>query len=100
MRLLSSFGSRPEIGKSEFCGSWKLYCPDGRPMPYGESPMAVALKEQRVVRGMEVVAEQPDGTLVHFVPYSTPLYDNAGNLLGAVNILIDISDRRGHLKRA
>ena len=88
------WGCRPEIGKSEFCGSWKLYWPDGRPLPHGECPMAVALKEQRDVRGMEAVAERPDGTLVHFVPYPTPLFDDSGILIGAVNMLIDISDRK------
>ena len=88
------WGCRPEIGKSEFCGSWKLYWPDGRPMPHDQCPMALALKEQRVVRGMEAVAERPDGTFVHFVPYPTPLYDASGTLIGAVNMLIDISDRK------
>src|SRR6476660_7536504 len=28
------WGCRPEIGKSEFCGSWKLFWPDGSPMPH------------------------------------------------------------------
>jgi PAS domain S-box-containing protein len=88
------WGCRPEVGKSEFCGSWKLYWPDGSSMPHGQCPMAVALKEQREVRGMEAVAERPDGTLVHFVPYPTPLYDASGILIGAVNMLIDISDRK------
>jgi two-component system, chemotaxis family, CheB/CheR fusion protein len=88
------WGCRPELGKSEFCGSWKLYWPDGRPMPNSQCPMALALKEQREVRGMEAVAERPDGTLVHFVPYPTPLYDASGTLIGAVNMLIDISDRK------
>ncbi len=88
------WGCRPEIGKSEFCGSWKLYWPDGKPLPHGECPMAVALKEQREVRGMEAVAERPDGTRVHFVPYPTPLYDDSGILIGAVNMLIDISERK------
>jgi two-component system CheB/CheR fusion protein len=88
------WGCRPEIGKSEFCGSWKLYWPDGSPLPHGECPMAVALKEQRMVRGMEAVAERPDGTLVHFVPYPTPLFDDSGILVGAVNMLIDITDRK------
>ena len=64
------WGCRPEIGTSEFCGSWKLYWPDGRPLPHGECPMAVALKEQRAIRGMEAVAERPDGTRVHFVRLS------------------------------
>ena len=39
-------------------------------------------------------AERPDGTFVHFVPYPTPLYDASGTLIGAVNMLIDISDRK------
>jgi PAS domain S-box-containing protein len=88
------WGCRPELGKSEFCGSWKLFWPDGRPMPHGQCPMAVALKEQREIRGVEAVAERPDGTRVHFVPYPTPLYDASGILIGAVNMLIDITDRK------
>ena len=27
------WGCRSELGKSEFCGSWKLYWPDGTPLP-------------------------------------------------------------------
>jgi PAS domain S-box-containing protein len=88
------WGCRPEIGKSEFCSSWKLYWADGTPLSHGECPMAIALKEKRVVRGMEAVAERPDGTRVHFVPYPTPLYDDEGVFVGAVNMLIDISDRK------
>ena len=87
------WGCHPELGKSEFCGSWKLYWPDGRPMPHGQCPMALALKEQREVRGMEAVAERPDGTRVRFVPYPTPLYDVSCTLIGAVNMLVDVTDR-------
>jgi two-component system CheB/CheR fusion protein len=88
------WGCCPELGKSEFCGSWKLYWPDGRPMPHGQCPMAIALKERREIRGMEAVAERRDGSFVNFVPYPTPLYDASGTLIGAVNMLIDISDRK------
>jgi two-component system CheB/CheR fusion protein len=88
------WGCRPEIGKSKFCGSWKLYWPDGRPMSHREYPMALALREQREIRGMEAIAERPDGTLVHFVPYPTPLHDAAGKFIGAVNMLVDISDSK------
>ena len=87
------WGCRPELGKSEFCGSWKLYWPDGTPMPHDQCPMAAALREQRPIRGAEAVAERPDGTRVPFIPYPTPLFDDAGRLTGAVNMLVDISDR-------
>ena len=56
--------------------------------------MALALKEQRAIRGMEAMAERPDGTLSPFRSLSNPLYDNSGTLIGAVNMLIDISDRK------
>jgi PAS domain-containing protein len=41
------WGCRPTLGKNEWCGSWRLYWPDGRPMRHDECPMAVALKEGR-----------------------------------------------------
>jgi PAS domain S-box-containing protein len=93
------WGVRPEIGKSEFCGSWKLYWPDGTPLPHDECPMALALKDKRPNRGMEAVAERPDGTRVQFVPYPTPLLDENGVLIGGLNTLVDVSElRRGEEK--
>jgi len=88
------WGQRPTLGVSEWCGSWKLYWPDGSPMAHADCPMAIAIKEDRPVRGMEAQAERPDGTRVPFVPYPTPLHDEGGQLIGAVNMLVDISDRK------
>jgi PAS domain S-box-containing protein len=88
------WGCRPELGKSEWCGSWRIFWPDGRPLPHDECPMAIALKENRAVRGAEAIAERPDGTRVPFIPYPTPLHDASGKLVGAVNMLVDITDRK------
>jgi PAS domain S-box-containing protein len=88
------WGRRPTIGTSEWCGSWKLFWPDGRALPHGECPMAIAIKEKRSVRGVEAIAERPDGTRVPFEPYPTPLFDESDALIGAVNMLIDITDRK------
>ena len=68
------WGHRPTLGTSEWCGSWKLFWPDGRALPHGECPMAIAIKEKRTVRGMEAIAERPDGTRVPFEPYPTPAF--------------------------
>lgn len=87
-------GRRPQLGSDEWCVTWRLYRPDGTPLPHDECPMAVALKEDRPVRGCEAVAERPDGTRVPFLPYPTPLHDAAGKLIGAVNMLVDISERK------
>ncbi|HEY6578659.1 MAG TPA: PAS domain S-box protein [Rhizomicrobium sp.] len=87
------WGHRPPLGDSTWCGSWKLYWPDGRVLPHDECPMALAVKERRAIRGVEAVAERPDGTKVPFIPYPTPIFAADGRLLGAVNMLVDISDR-------
>ena len=41
---------------------------------------------------MDAIAERPDGTRVPFLPYPTPLYDAAGALIGAVNMLVDMTE--------
>jgi PAS domain S-box-containing protein len=87
-------GRRPAIGTDEWCVTWRLYMPDGTPLPHDQCPMAVVLKEDRPVRGVEAVAERPDGTRVPFLPYPTPLHDAFGNVVGAVNMLVDISHRK------
>jgi two-component sensor histidine kinase len=56
--------------------------------------MAMALKEGRPIRGYEAVAERPDGTRVPFIPYPTPIRDAQGNVVGAINMLVDISRRK------
>jgi two-component system CheB/CheR fusion protein len=88
------WGYRPELGKSEWCGSWKLFWPDGRVLPHAQCPMAIAVKERRAVRGMEAVAERPDGTRIPFIPFPTPIYSATGELIGAVNMLVDIAERK------
>src|SRR5215813_4587016 len=72
------WGCRPELGESKFCGSWKLYWPDGRPLPHDECPMAMALHHRCAIRGMVAIAVRPDGTRVPFLPYPTPLFAGTG----------------------
>jgi PAS domain S-box-containing protein len=56
--------------------------------------MAVAIKQGRAMHGAEAVAERPDGTRVPFLAYPTPLRDASGAVVGAVNMLVDISERK------
>ena len=86
-------GRRPNVG-DRWCVTWKLYHPDGRPMPHEECPMAIALREKRPVFGHEAIAERPDGTRIWFTPYPMPLRDSNGVMTGAINMLVDISFRK------
>jgi PAS domain S-box-containing protein len=88
------WGGRPTLGTSEWCGSWRLYWPDGKPMAHDECPMAIALREQRSIRAAEAVAERPDGTRIPFLAYPTVLWDGSGKLRGGINTLVDISERK------
>jgi PAS domain S-box-containing protein len=84
-------GRTPELGSDHWCVTWRLYWPDGQPMAHDECPMARALKEDRAIRGGEAIAERPDGTRVPFMAYPTPLHDASGRLVGAVNMLVDLT---------
>ena len=52
------------------------------------SPMAVALRENRVIRGVEAIAERPDGTRFRFTPYPTPIHDALGAVKSGINLLV------------
>jgi len=87
-------GREPELGVDRWCVCLRLFRPDGTVLPQDESPMAIALKQDGPVRGIEAIAERPDGTRVTFVPYPTPLHDASGALIGGVNMLVDITERK------
>jgi PAS domain S-box-containing protein len=88
------WGRCPALGEDWWCGSWRLYWSDGRPMAHDECPMAVTLKTGEPVRGAEAIAERPDGSRYFFEPYPTALHDGTGAVVGAVNMLIDITARK------
>ncbi|MBS7697680.1 MULTISPECIES: PAS domain S-box protein [unclassified Chelatococcus] len=88
------WGAQPRLGQTRFCGSVTLYTPHGAVLPHDQSPLAVALHERRANRGREMVIERPDGTRVPVLAFPTPLFDEAGVLTGAVNMLADLSYRK------
>lgn len=93
-------GREPQLGHDRWCVTWQLYTMEGARLPHDECPMATAIKEQRAIRRAVAIAMRPDGSRVAFTPYPTPLFDEAGNLTGAVNMMIDISEEQaGALKQ-
>lgn len=92
-------GRTPALGADSWCVTWKLYTQDGEHLPHDQCPMAVAVREKRSVRGVEAVAERPDGSRIAFRPYPTPNLDDEGNVLFAVNMLVeaDAARRSEHL---
>ncbi|MDK1387856.1 PAS domain S-box protein [Sinorhizobium sp. 8-89] len=88
-------GREPRLGKDRWCISWELRRTDGSNLPHDQCPMAQTLKEGRAIRGHELVVVRPDGTMIPVLPYPTPIFDKSGTLTGAINLLVDISERKG-----
>jgi PAS domain S-box-containing protein len=87
-------GRRPELGSDKWCVAWKLYTDAGLPLAHEDCPTAAALREKRPIRGMELIGERPDGSRYRFMPYPTPLYSESGNCVGAVDMLLDVTEER------
>ena len=88
------WGRKPEIGKDLWCGSWKIFKPDGSPLPLDSCPMAITLKEARAIMGEEIIVERPDGTRSFLLVHPQPEFGLSGELTGAINMLIDVTEIR------
>lgn len=73
--------------------SWQLVSDAVEPMPRQRTALASVFRRNEV-RSLAALAGRADGTTATFRPYATPLLDSEGQMVGAVNILIDITDRR------
>lgn len=87
-------GRKPRLGQDRWCVTWRLYTMDGEDLPHDQCPMAQAIKQRRAIRNKVAIAMRPDGSRVAFKPYPTPIFDRNGNLTGAINMLIDISEEQ------
>src|SRR5689334_22908049 len=78
-------GRTPELGTDKWCVTWKMFHPDGTPLPHDECPMAIALKGGEAPAGIECMAERPDGTRFWFMPYPAVLRDAGGRIVAGIN---------------
>jgi signal transduction histidine kinase/CheY-like chemotaxis protein len=97
-RAVELWGREPKLNDriDRFCGSFKLYAIDGAPITHDRCWMALALQTGRGFNRQEVIVERPDGQRLTALAHANPIRDDAGRLIGAVNVLVDISD----IKRA
>jgi PAS domain S-box-containing protein len=86
-------GRTPRIGQDRWCVTWKLYTDEGDFLPHARCPLAVTIQTRQAVRGVTAVAERPDGARINFMPFPTPVVGDHGEMLGAANMLIDVTSR-------
>lgn len=92
----SLWGRRPALEDDEvrYCGSVSLLSAHMQPIAHHACWMAMALRDRRAYLGQEFVIVRPDHSQVTVLAYATPLVEEGGVLVGAVNILVNISDRK------
>lgn len=88
------WGREPLTGKEKWCGAQKLYYTDGSPAFHENSPLALAVKQRKMLSGIELLVQQPNGNMRHVISHPTPLFGDNGIITGGINVLLDITDRK------
>ncbi|HXM32598.1 MAG TPA: PAS domain-containing sensor histidine kinase [Chthoniobacterales bacterium] len=92
---LELWGRTPERNVEKYCGSFKMFRPDGTPMPHEECPMARVLRgEQLEPHELEVLVEQAGGARKNVVVSPSTLKNERGEIIGAINCVYDITSRK------
>src|SRR5207302_739019 len=86
------WGRQPRCGDpaGRFCGSLRMYRLDGTWVPHELSLMAETLRAGVPVRNQEVVIERPDGSRLTVMVNISPLRNDKGEHVGAINCFLDI----------
>jgi PAS domain S-box-containing protein len=95
-RAAELWGRSPKLRNPDerFCGSYRMFRPDGSLLPHDQCPMADVLRTGVSVRGQELHIERPDGSRGISLVDIEPVKDGGGNIVGAVNCFQDITERK------
>ncbi|MDQ3004991.1 MAG: GAF domain-containing protein, partial [Chloroflexota bacterium] len=96
-RAIELWGREPlkNNPKEKFCGSFKIYYPDGRFMPHEKCPMARMLKGEKLEpHELEILVERADGVRKNVLAHPLALKNEHGEIVGAINCLYDITERK------
>src|SRR6202023_3212583 len=95
-RAAELWGRSPKIRdpNERFCGSYRMFRPDGSLLPHHECPMADVLRTGVSVREQEVHIERPNGLRGIALLDIEVIKDSDGNIVGAVNCFQDITERK------
>ena len=96
-RAVELWGRNPGVGAASerFCGSFKLFRPDGSLIRPANCPMAEVLRGKILeARDKEVILERPDGTRLTCIVNIRPLKNEHEEITGAINCFYDITERQ------
>ena len=93
-RAAELWGREPRINDSEerFCGSFRLFRPDGSLLPHAATAVAQAVETGKATHHQQVTMERPDGSRIVAQVNVSPLIGPDGALSGALNVFQDVTD--------
>lgn len=88
------WGRRPELGVERWGGACAVYASDGRQLPREEWSLARMFRHRNAGPPEEFIVERPNGECRTVVSHPQLLHDPTGTLIGAINVLVDITERQ------
>ncbi len=84
---------RTPVGDERWCGSHKVFDLTGRPVPTDQTHTARCVRNNIAMKG-EAYVERPNGDRRHVLSNPQPIHDAAGNIIGVMNALIDVTEMK------
>jgi len=90
------WGRAPEPNQThqKFVADCEFYGAGGRLLSYSDMPLVKALKSGRELREQEFTVVRPDGRRVTTIVNINPLRDAEGHIVGAINCIRDVTERK------
>jgi two-component system sensor histidine kinase UhpB len=88
------WGQEPPVESRKWCGAYKIFHTDGTIMQPEETSVFRSIKTRQPLFGEEMIIQRPDESFRHILSYPTPIYDDAGNFSGLVNMVIDVTENK------
>ncbi|WP_375422431.1 EAL domain-containing protein [uncultured Sphingomonas sp.] len=86
------WGRTPGLGDPH-ASIWPITDAHGGALAPGDTALARALATCEAVHGIEALARRADGGEIYFASDATPLFDPAGALIGAIEVVTDLTAR-------
>ncbi|MCB2031550.1 MAG: PAS domain S-box protein, partial [Rhodoferax sp.] len=93
------WGREPDLAADRWASARSILGTNGQPLRHEQLPVAVVARTGLPITGAEVVIERDDGTTRHVEHHPRPLRDDAGNITGVIDMLIDITERKRQERR-
>lgn len=88
------WGKTPETNKDKWYVNWEIFTSDGILLTPDETPTGKVLKYGKAIKQEEILIKRPNGSVSYILSNPKPRFNENGELAGAANTLIDITEQK------